>query len=138
MKRYKLIIATIAVLLSSCTKDLVSIDYSEINPAIFPKTAADLEAMVNAAYYPIRGGYSNGIFNTAETGVMYLSDATTEILYGPYGDQNKATLQSYLPADAAFTGYYDKYYNKISQMTNTIDLIQRSTVSDDLKKKAIA
>lgn len=126
------------VLLGSCTKDLVSIDYSEINPAIFPKTAADLDAMVNAAYYPLRGSYSNGIFSTSEKGVMFLSDATTEILYGPYGDQYTATLQSYLPKDAAFTHYYDDYYNKISMMTNTIDLIQKSTVSDDLKKKAIA
>ncbi|MCC8423679.1 RagB/SusD family nutrient uptake outer membrane protein [Mucilaginibacter sp. UR6-11] len=138
MKRYKLIIASIVVLLSSCTKDLVSINYSEINPAIFPKTAADLDAMVNAAYYPLRGSYSNGIFSTSEKGVMFLSDATTETLYGPYGDQNTATLQSYLPKDAAFTHYYDDYYNKISMMTNTINLIQKSTVSDDLKKKAIA
>lgn len=138
MKRYKILIASMIVLLGSCTKDLVSIDYSEINPAIFPKTAADLDAMVNAAYYPLRGSYSNGIFSTSEKGVMFLSDATTEILYGPYGDQYTATLQSYLPKDAAFTHYYDDYYNKISMMTNTIDLIQKSTVSDDLKKKAIA
>ncbi|MFD2874179.1 RagB/SusD family nutrient uptake outer membrane protein [Mucilaginibacter ximonensis] len=138
MKRYILITASIALLLSSCTKDLKSIDYSDINPAIFPKTASDLDAMVNAAYYPLRGAYSNGIFSTSEKGVMFLSDATTEILYGPYGDQYTATLQSYLPKDAAFTHYYDDYYNKISMMTNTIDLIQKSTVSDDLKKKAIA
>lgn len=138
MKKHKLIIASIMVLLSSCTKDLVSLEYSEINPAIFPKTAADIDAMVNAAYYPLRGSYSNGIFSTSEKGVMFLSDATTEILYGPYGDQYTATLQNYLPADIAFTRYYDEYYNKISMMTNTIDLIQKSTVSDDLKVKAIA
>jgi hypothetical protein len=138
MKRYKLIIALIAVILSSCKKDLVSLDYSEINPAIFPKTAADLDAMVNAAYYPLRGSWSNGIFSTSERGVMFLSDATTETLFGPYGDQNIATLQSYLPKDAGFTRYYDEFYNKISMMTNTIDLIQKSTVSDGLKTKAIA
>lgn len=138
MKRYKLIIASIVVLLSSCTKDLVSIDYSEINPAIFPKTSADIDAMVNAAYYPLRGSYSNGIFSTSEKGVMFLSDATTETLYGPYGDQYTATLQSYLAKDAAFTHYYDDYYNKISMMTNTIDLIQKSTVGDEVKKRAIA
>ncbi|MGZ3873258.1 MAG: RagB/SusD family nutrient uptake outer membrane protein [Mucilaginibacter sp.] len=138
MKKYKLLFMSILVLLSSCTKDLVSLDYSEINPAIFPKTAADLDAMVNAAYYPVRGSYSNGIFSTSEKGVMYLSDATTETLYGTYGDQYLATLQNYRATDAAFTHYYDDYYNKISMMTNTIDLIQKSTVSADLKTRAIA
>jgi hypothetical protein len=138
MKKYKLLFMSIAVLLSSCTKDLVSLDYSEINPAIFPKSAADLDAMVNAAYYPVRGSYSNGIFSTSEKGVMYLSDATTETLYGSYGDQYLATLQNYRSTDPGFTHYYDDYYNKISMMTNTIDLIQKSTVSDDLKTKAIA
>jgi hypothetical protein len=138
MKRYKLLIMSFVVLLGSCTKDLVSLDYSEINPNIFPKSAADLEAMVNAAYYPVRGSYSNGIFSTSEKGVMYLSDATTETLYGVYGDQNLATLQNYRPSDPGFTHYYDDYYNKISMMTNTINLIQKSTVSDDLKTKAIA
>nr|WP_294947028.1 RagB/SusD family nutrient uptake outer membrane protein [uncultured Mucilaginibacter sp.] len=138
MKKYKLLIMSLAVLLGSCTKDLVSLDYSEINPNIFPKSAEDLEAMVNAAYYPLRGSYGNGIFSTSEKGVMYISDATTEILYGVYGDQNLATLHNYRPTDAAFTHYYDDYYNKISMMTNTIDLIEKSTVSDELKKKAIA
>jgi len=123
---------------SSCTKDLVSIDYSEINPAIFPKTEADLQAMVNACYHPLRGAWSDGIFSTSERGIMYLSDATTEILYGKYGDQNLASLHNYKADNSGFTHYYDDYYNKISRMTVTIDLIERSTVNDDLKRKAIA
>ncbi len=126
------------LVLVGCTKDLVTVDYSEINPNIFPKSAADLEAMVNAAYYPLRGAYGDGIFSTSERGVMYLSDATTEILHGKYGDQNLASLQNYHATDEGFTHYYDDFYNKISRMTTTIDLITQSTVSDDLKKKAIA
>jgi hypothetical protein len=138
MKKYKFLFLSIIVLLSSCTKDLVSVDYSEINPNIFPKSAADLDAMVNAAYYPLRGAYGDGIHSTSEKGVMYLSDATTEILHGKYGDQNLATLHNFRATDEGFTHYYDDYYNKISSMTLTIDLINRSTVSDDLKKKAVA
>ncbi len=138
MKKYKFLFLSMVVLLGGCTKDLVSVDYSEINPNIFPKSAADLDAMVNAAYYPLRGAYVGGIYSTSERGVMYLSDATTEILHGKYGDQNTASLQNYRPTDEGFTHYYDDFYNKISQMTTTIDLITRSTVSDDLKKKAIA
>ncbi|OOQ59533.1 RagB/SusD family nutrient uptake outer membrane protein [Mucilaginibacter pedocola] len=138
MKKYKLLIVCLVLAMCSCTKDLVSLDYSEINPNIFPKSAADLEAMVNAAYYPVRGSYGNGIFSTSEKGVMFLSDATTEILYGPYGDQFLATMHNFRSSDLAFTHYYDDYYNKISMMTNTIDLIEKSTVTDDLKKRAIA
>lgn len=138
MKKYKLLFLSMVLLLGGCSKDLVSVDYSEINPNIFPKSAADLDAMVNAAYYPLRGAYGDGIFSTSERGVMYLSDATTEILHGKYGDQNLATLQNYRATDEGFTHYYDDFYNKISRMTMTIDLITQSTVSDDLKKKAIA
>ncbi len=138
MKKFKFLFLSIVVLLGSCTKDLVSVDYSDINPNIFPKSAADLDAMVNAAYYPLRGAWFDGIFSTSERGVMFLSDATTEILHGKYGDQLTASLQNYKPTDVLFTRYYDDFYNKISSMTITIDLINRSTVSDDLKKKAVA
>ncbi len=138
MKTYKFLIMVGCFILSGCTKDLISTEYGEINPSIFPKSAADLEAMVNAAYYPLRGSYGDGIFSTSERGVMYLADATTETLYGTYGDQNIATLHNYRPENEGFTRYYDVFYNKISRMTLTIDLINKSTVSEDLKKKAIA
>lgn len=139
MKSYKLfLLLPLLVLAGGCTKDLVSKDYSEINPNIFPKSAGDIQALVNACYYPLRGAWSDGIFSTSERGVMFLADATTEILYGKYGDQNTASLQNYRPTDVGFTRYYDDFYNKISRMTLTIDAITNSTVSDDLKKKAIA
>lgn len=138
MKIFKFLLLPFVFIASSCTKDLVSVDYAEINPAIFPKSAADLDAMVNAAYYPLRGSYGNGIFSTSERGVMYLSDATTEILHGKYGDQNTASLHSFRPENEGFTHYYDDFYNKISRMTTTIDLIERSTLSPELKAKAIA
>ena len=138
MKSYKLFILSGFLALSSCTKDLNPVDYGDINPSIFPKSASDIEALVNAAYYPLRGSYGNGIFSTSEKGVMYLADATTETLHGAYGDQLLATLHNYNPQDAGFTHYYDDFYNKISLMTQTIDIISRSSVSDDLKRKAIA
>ncbi len=139
MKRYTLfLLLPLALLLNGCTKELESKDYSEINPNIFPKSEADLKAMVNAAYYPLRGAYGDGIHSTSERGVMYLADATTEILHGKYGDQNLATLHNFKATDAGFTHYYDDFSNKISQMTLTIDLINQSTLSDDLKIKAVA
>ncbi|RYY52352.1 MAG: RagB/SusD family nutrient uptake outer membrane protein [Chitinophagaceae bacterium] len=133
-----LILPLAALLLNGCTKDLVPKDYSEINPAIFPRSASDIEAMVNACYYPLRGAYGDGIFSTSENGVMFVADATTEIMHGKYGPQGNASLHNFRSDDAAFTRYYDVFYNKISRMTTTIDLIQNSTVSENLKTKAIA
>lgn len=139
MRRYKLIILlSLVLLVNSCTKDLNPIDYSEINPNLFPKSAADLDAMVNACYYPLRGSWWNGLFSTSERGTQFLSDASTEILHGKFGDQALASLQNYRSTDPGFTRFYDDFYNKISQMTMTIDLIAQSTVGEDLKKKAIA
>lgn len=138
MKRYKLLFMSIVMLLCSCTKDLVSIDYSEINPAIFPKSAADLEAMVLATYYPLRGSWWDGINSTSERGLMFYADATTEILHAKGGGQLDASLHNYNSSNSGFTRFYDDFYNKISRMTLTIDQISQSTVSENLKKKAIA
>ena len=85
MKR--LLYIALLMVLSNCTKQLVSIDYSEINPAIFPKSEADVEAMVNACYYPLRGAWWDGINTTSERGLMFAEDATTEILSGKYDIQ---------------------------------------------------
>ncbi len=138
MKKNIILLIAIIITVASCKKDLVSVNYSEINPAIFPKTEEDLKSMVNAAYYPLRGAYIGGIHSTSEKGVMYLADATTEILHGAYGDQNLASLHNFKQTDAGFTHYYDDYSKKISEMTLTIDLITKSTLSDDSKRKAIA
>ncbi|MBK0383647.1 RagB/SusD family nutrient uptake outer membrane protein [Pedobacter sp. SD-b] len=138
MKVYKILILSGVFALGSCTKDLNPVDYGDINTSIFPKSASDIDALVNAAYYPLRGAYGNGIFSTSEKGVMYLSDATTETLHGAYGDQLLATLHNFNPQDLGFTHYYDDYNNKISMMTQTIDLINKSSVSEEVKRKAIA
>jgi hypothetical protein len=126
------------MLLNSCTKDLVSIDYSEINPAIFPRSEADVEAMVNACYYPLRGAWWDGINTTSERGLMFAEDATTEILSGKYDIQQYGHLLNYTPTSEQATFFYDWYYNKVSLMTLTIDLITESKVSEEVKKKAIA
>ena len=42
-------------MLNSCELD--PIDYSDINPSIFPQSKEDLEAMVLSCYYPLRGSW---------------------------------------------------------------------------------
>jgi hypothetical protein len=137
MKKIITCIATVLIL-GSCTKDLVPVDYSEINPSIFPKSEADVQAMVNACYYPLRGAWWDGINSTSERGTMFVLDATTEILSGKYDVQQYGHLLNYTPTSEGITYFYDWFYNKISRMTLTIDLINESKVSDEIKKKAIA
>lgn len=137
MRRLSVYIALL-LLLNSCTKDLVSVDYSEINPSIFPQSEADVEAMVNACYYPLRGAWWDGINTTSERGLMFAEDATTEILSGKYDIQQYGHLLNYTPTSEQATFFYDWYYNKISLMTMTIDLITESKISEEVKKKAIA
>jgi len=138
--KIKNIIICIATVFSmaGCTKDLVPVDYSEINPSIFPQSEADVQAMVNACYYPLRGSWWDGINTTSERGLMFVCDATTEILSGKFSVQQYGHLLNYTPASGEVTFFYDWYYNKISRMTMTIDLITESKVNEDIKRKAIA
>jgi hypothetical protein len=139
MKRLHIHAACLTLLLiSGCDPELEQIDFAEINPTIFPASEADVESLVIAAYYPLRGGYTDGIHATAETGLMFTLDATTEILQGAFGQQQQATLHSYNPSSTPFTRYYDVFYNKISSMTLSIDRIENSSINDNIKQAGIA
>lgn len=139
MKNLKIyIISLFLIVFSGCDDNLESINYDEINPSIFPSSEADVEALVVAAYYPLRGSWANGIHSTSENGLMFILDATTEILQGPYGVQQKATLHSYNASTSGVTHFYDNFYNKISSMTLNINRIENSSVNENVKKEGIA
>ncbi|MEP3838504.1 MAG: RagB/SusD family nutrient uptake outer membrane protein [Algibacter sp.] len=139
MKNLKIyLMGLISMVSVACSSELESINYDEINPTIFPASEADVEALVVSAYYPLRGSWSNGIHSTSENGLMFLLDATTEILQGAYGIQQEATLHSYNSASTSFTRYYDVFYNQISSMTLNIDRIENSSVNDNLKEQGVA
>lgn len=133
MKIFKQLLLS-SLLFVNCTADLVPVDYSEINPSIFPQTEKDLETLVNACYFPLRGGYSDGIHTTSENGVIWL-DGTTEILR-----HNSAWHQLNIEKNNSLAiRYYDKYQNKISLMTLTLDQLQNTTIgTEEYRKKAIA
>lgn len=139
MKNLNIFIITLfVILLSGCSNDLTSVNYDEINPNNFPKSEADINAIVASAYYPLRGSWGDGIHSTSENGLMFMLDATTEILQGAYGIQQVQSLHSYTSASTAITQFYDKFYNKIGSMTLSIDRIEKSSVNDLVKKQAIA
>ncbi|MDT0678565.1 RagB/SusD family nutrient uptake outer membrane protein [Autumnicola musiva] len=139
MKTHQIIILLAAIIsLNSCTKELELVDYGEINPAIFPQSAADVQAMVDASYYPLRASWWDGINTPSERGIMFANASTTEVLTGDFGVQLNASLLNFNPASTEITLFYDSYYNKISRMTTTIDYIQQADVSEEIKTKAIA
>ncbi len=140
MKNLKqlMMLGAISLLTCSCNPELESVNFDEINPAIFPSSEADIESLVYAAYYPLRGAWWNGFHSTSERGIMFVLDATTEILQGDFGVQQAATLHSYEPLNSGITRFYDEFYNKISSNTLSIDRIENSSVNENLKKLAIA
>lgn len=139
MKKFKLIVLGLLVALTfGCDPELESINYDEINPSIFPASEADVEALVVAAYYPLRGSWWDGIHTTSERGIMFVNDASTEILQGNFGVQQLATLHSYVPTSEGVTRFYDDFYNRISSNTLSIDRLENSSVNENIKKRGIA
>lgn len=140
IKTYLVLIALFGACLSSCV-DLKSLDYSEINPSNFPKSEEDLKALVLSCYYPLRGSWYNGIHSTSERGVMFINDATTEILTGTWGEAQICSELNFFPETTEVTWFYYKneepygYANKISRCTIVLDQIANSTVSDNLKER---
>ncbi len=131
------------ILMFSCTK-LDPLDYSEINPSIFPKSEADLKALVLSCYYPLRGNWWDGINSDSERGQMFVNDACTEILMGKFGAQKLCSELSFneTNADVTYFYYYPYepygFHGKISRCTLVIDAIENSNLSQELKNKYIA
>ena len=139
MKKLKLILLGLLITqLSGCNPELESVNFEEISPTIFPTSEGDVESLVIAGYYPLRGSWWNGIHSTSERGLMFVLDATTEILQGDFGVQQNSTLHSYTAATEGITRFYDDFYNSISTSTLSIDLIENSTVNENIKKLGIA
>mgnify|MGYP003663549456 FL=1 len=136
LKKFLLAIVTISVV--SCSPELESVYFNEVNPDIFPQSESDVQSLVIAAYYPLRGAWSNGIHSTSERGLMFMLDATTEILQGPYGIQQVQTYHSFNTTSEAVTRFYDDFYNQISSMTLNIDAIENADIIESIKNEGIA
>ncbi|MFY9150500.1 MAG: RagB/SusD family nutrient uptake outer membrane protein [Prolixibacteraceae bacterium] len=142
-KYRSLIILLLTLNMLSCN-ELTPIDYSEINPSIFPKTEADIKAMVLSCYYPLRGNWWDGINSDSERGQMFVNDCTTEILAGKFGAQKLCTELSFNETNGEITFFYYTreapygFFSKISRCTLVIDAIENSDLSQEIKDKYIA
>ncbi len=141
MKNIIVSIILLSFLITSCKKELKYVDTSAINPNIFPKTAKDVQAMVNACYYPIRGAWWDGINTTSERGLMMTKELQTGVLRGEVGgDDGNITSMNYNPQTENVTFFYDFYHNSISTMTAYIEGLSKSTIdiTPEEKQKALA
>jgi hypothetical protein len=148
MKNMKIkftIISTLLLLLliPGCVK-FDPIDYSEINPSIFPKTEADIQALVLSCYYPLRGNWWDGINSDSERGQMFVNERCTEILMGKFGAQKLCSELSFNETNAEVTYFYYTreepygFFSKISRCTLVMDAIENSSLSQDIKNKYLA
>jgi hypothetical protein len=96
-------ILVIVIFFGSCTKDLNPVDYTDLNPSIFPQSEADVEAMVYACYYPLRGSWWDGLNSTSERGIYVRARCSTEILSGKFSVQEYGHLLNYGPEDEDIT-----------------------------------
>src|SRR5690606_21819686 len=96
--KFSIIGLTIA-LFFGCNPNLEPVSYDEINPSIFPTSDSDVDALVYAAYYPLRGSWWDGIHTTSENGLAFILDSSTEILMGDFGIQESGTYHSWTPED---------------------------------------
>ena len=92
-----------------CCSDLTPVDYSEINPSIFPKTEADINALVLSCYYPLRGNWWDGINSDSERGQMFVNESCTEVLAGKFGAQKLCHELSFNETNAEVTYFYYHY-----------------------------
>ena len=140
IKTYLTAIVFICTCLSSCV-DLDPVDYSEINPSNFPQSEEDLKALVLSCYYPLRGNWWDGIHSPSERGVMFVNDATTEILTQTWGPAYDCSLLNFFPETEGVTFFYYEnkepygFANKISRCTLVLDQIEKSALSNDLKAR---
>jgi len=129
--------------MSGCAK-LDPLDYSDINPSIFPKSEADIKALVLSCYYPLRGNWWDGINSDSERGQMFVNDACTEILMGKFGAQKLCSDLSFNETHNEVTYFYYTrsepygFHNKISRCTLVMDAIENSSLNQNIKNKYLA
>jgi hypothetical protein len=136
-----------ALALAGCS-DLEPVDYSDINPNIFPKNEEDVKSLVNGAYYTFRSDWFDGMFANDDRGIMFINDLTTEILTSSGNWMYHVSTYNYSPTTSDVTRIYysntdythtngrkaDGYANDVSNCTYLIDQIQNLDFLTDAKK----
>lgn len=134
---YICLAATIS--LTSCTK-LVSEDFSNIDPTIFPLTDNDAVSLVTACYNPFSAGSYSGYWSSADGGFHVMSDMATDVMDCQWGADPWGPVVSFnWHANwAPVTKFYSRYQH-ISRLTLTISRIESMDMQDkNLQARLIA
>lgn len=129
------------LMLGSCTLERTS--YNEIYPENFYRNEEDVNKALTALYVPFRTGW--GKFYCADQwGYTVISDFTTGMLEGKYANEGYNHFYEHWWREngsdlgTQFAGKIYPQYNELSRIKNAIRNINNSSVSDAIKKKAIA
>ncbi|NLV28086.1 MAG: RagB/SusD family nutrient uptake outer membrane protein [Methanomicrobiales archaeon] len=130
--------------ITSC--ELVREDYTEIYPENFFQTEKDLELAVNALYTTFSPAYTNeniGLYGPGNKGYQIFSEMTTDALWCTWGwEWDELHFQQWYATIGGNMAsiIWDAYakYNFLSKARNTIRRIERSSVSEEVKKKYMA
>lgn len=128
-----LITLSITTVFNACT-DLVSEDFSNIDPGFFPANDNDAVALVTACYNPFSAGGYSGYWSSADVGFHVMSEMATDILDCQWGADPWAPVVSFnWHANwRPVTNFYLRYQH-ISRITLTIHRIENL----DMKDKAL-
>lgn len=110
-------------------KKLDPIIYNEYSPSNFPKTEADVQAMVLSCYQPLNS------WNLL--GVQFWLENMTNTVIGAYGLQLACRRMDYDVNTTDISKYY-YHSSQISRATLVIDAIENSKLSEEVKKRYIA
>ena len=126
---------------AGCHGELEPIDYSDINPSIFPQTEEDLNSMVLSCYHPLRSDWWDGINSFSERGVMLPNDCCTEIITQEWDIMLSCSNMSFNETTSNLTYFYYTrnepygFHSKISRCTLVKDAIDNSVLSESLKNR---
>lgn len=125
-----LIAAVVMTGFNACT-DLVSEDYSNIDPGFFPANDNDAVALVTACYNPFSSGGYSGYWNSAAGGFHVMSEMATDILDCQWGADPWAPVVSFnwnANWNPVTTFYWR--YQHISRITLAIDRVEKLEMKD--------
>jgi hypothetical protein len=127
MKKYYKILIYFSVIAGfvSCT-NLVSEDYSNIDPGFFPANDADANALITACYNPFSASWYDGYWSCAQRGFQVMPEMATDILDCQWGANPWGPVVSFnwTASWSPVTTFYTRYQH-ISRITLAIYRIEK-------------
>lgn len=141
MKIVKILVAAMLLMGTavSCT-DLKSEMYDTINTNLFPKNAADANALVtSAAYGAFQSGWG-GLYTSAAAGIHVFTEMTTDIGDCQWDDPIWTDLikVKFTSNSSGATNAYKNNINYISKMTLTMERISKIDMDETEKARLMA